>query len=121
MVSAPAVRHLPAMRSDGLASPAGFSEILKPLLSMRAITPDTSHMTILWKMAMLYSGRSAIWCRKAFSAVDEMVSTASALVSTLLAPPNMKPTWESLSCSALLTVAVRIEKNSALRSLAWHT
>jgi hypothetical protein len=67
-----------------------------------------------------YSGKSAIWCMNAFIAVDEMVSTASALVSTLLAPPYMYPMSAWPSCSALLMVAVRIEKNSALLSLAWH-
>ena len=68
-----------------------------------------------------YSGASVTWCRKPFSALDEMVSTASALESTLLAPPYMKPTLASDSWSALFTVAVRMEKNSALLSLAWHT
>ena len=55
------------------------------------------------------------------SAVEEMVSAASALVSTLLAPPYMYEMSAEPSCSALFTVAVRIEKNSALASLASHT
>ena len=56
----------------------------------------------------------------ALRAVDVMVSMASALVSTLLAPPYMYPMLAFPSCSALFTVDVRMEKNSALVSLAWH-
>jgi hypothetical protein len=75
-----------------------------------------------WREAtMRNSGRSAAWCMSPFSAVDEMVSAASALASTLLAPPYMYATLAPPSCNALLIVAVRIEKNSAVASLASHT
>ena len=56
----------------------------------------------------------------ALMAVDEMVSTASALVSTLLAPPYMYPMSARPSWRAELRVAVSTEKNCALLSLAWH-
>jgi hypothetical protein len=55
------------------------------------------------------------------SAVELMVRAASALVSTLLAPPYMYATLASPICSALLTVAVRMEKKWAVASLASHT
>ena len=77
-------------------------------------------MRIWWETASPYRGNRASWCMNALMAVDEMVSTASALVSTLLAPPYMYPMSARPSCRALLMVAVRIEKNSALLSLAWH-
>jgi hypothetical protein len=66
-------------------------------------------------------GRSAAWCMSPLSAVAEIVSAASALASTLLAPPYMYATLASPSWSALLIVAVRMEKNSAVASLASHT
>ena len=118
--SAPSVRHCPAIRS-----PAGVSlpirmDTLKLPVGASAITPDTWHIRIWCETASPYSGSSASWCMNALMAVVEIVSTASALVSTLLAPPYMYPRSARPSWSAALTVAVRIEKNSALLSLAWH-
>ena len=118
--SAPRVRHWPAIRS-----PAGVSlpiriDTLKSPVGTRAITPDTWHMRIWCDTARPYRGNRVSWCMNPLIAVDEMVSTASALVSTLLAPPYMYPMSARPTCSALLMVAVRIEKNWALLSLAWH-